>query len=375
MSAVVVAARRTPFATAGTTFAGLRDHDLAAAVLTALATDLTACATGEDVPVAEVVAGVGTADGNPARRAALAAGLGAHVAGTTVDAQCASGLAAVRIAAALAATGGGPVLAVGAESTTSRHRDGVVPRAAFAPDGFPDPDMGPAADALAARFGISRTHQEAFAVRSHARALAARRRTAERFVPLAGVEHDARPRVLRPEVVARFPPAFGGTVTAATASAHADGAAGLALVDATCADRWDAAGLEVLGSAAVGADPALPGAAAAPAVRAALRSARLDLPDVDRLEVGEAFAAQVLACSRDLGLDDEDPRLNPDGGALAIGHPWGATGAALLVALAGGLAPGQVGVAVSAAGGGLGIAVAVRARPARQGGLRPSEPG
>ncbi|MEZ0163208.1 acetyl-CoA C-acyltransferase [Kineococcus sp. LSe6-4] len=367
MSAVVVAARRTPFATAGTTFAGLRDHDLAAAVLAALADDVTACAAGEDVTVAEVVAGVGTADGNPARRAALAAGLGAHVPGTTVDAQCASGLAAVRFAAALAATGTGPVLAVGAESTTARHRDGVVPRAAFAPDDWPDPDMGPAADTLATHLGITRADQEAFAVRSHARALAARRRTAQRFVPLAGVEHDARPRVLRPEVVARFPPAFGGTVTAATASAHADGAAGLALLDAATADRWGAGGLAVLGTAAVGADPALPGAAAAPAVREALRAAHLDVADVDRFEVGEAFAAQVLACSRDLGLADEDPRLNPDGGALAVGHPWGATGAALLVALAGGLAPGRVGVAVSAAGGGLGVAVVVRARSASAG--------
>ncbi len=119
--------------------------------------------------------------------------------------------------------------------------------------------MGPAADELAAHLGISRADQEAFAVRSHARALVARRRTAERFVPLAGVEHDARPRVLRPEVVARFPPAFGGTVTAATASAHADGAAGLALVDLATAERWGAGGLAVLGTAAVGADPALPG--------------------------------------------------------------------------------------------------------------------
>jgi acetyl-CoA C-acetyltransferase len=363
VSAVVVAARRTPFATAGTTFAGLRDHDLAAAVLVALADDVSRCAAGEDVVVAEVVAGVGTADGNPARRAALAAGLGALVPGTTVDAQCASGLAAVRIAAALAATGAGAVLAVGAESTTARHRDGVVLRAAFAPDGFPDPDMGPAADALARQVGVSRADQEAFAVRSHARALAARRRTAERFVPLAGLDRDARPRVLRPEVVARFPPAFGvdGTVTAATASAHADGAAGVALVDEVTATRWGAAGLTVLGTAAVGADPALPGAAAEPAVRQALRVAGLSPSDVDRLEVGEAFAAQVLACSRALGFDDEDPRLNPDGGALAVGHPWGATGAALLVALAGGLVPGQVGVAVSAAGGGLGVAVVVRA--------------
>ncbi|MEZ0493440.1 acetyl-CoA C-acyltransferase [Kineococcus sp. TBRC 1896] len=368
MTAVVVAARRTPFATAGTTFAGLRDHDLAAAVLAALADDVTRCAA-RGTTVAEVVAGVATADGNPARRAALAAGLGVHVPGTTVDAQCASGLAAVRLAAALAATGTGPVLAVGAESTTARHRDGVVPRAAFAPDGWADPGMGPAADALAAELGIGRADQEAFAVRSHARALAARRRTAERFVPLAGLDRDARPRVLRPGVLARFPPAFGadGTVTAATASAHADGAAGLALVDAATADRWGAGGLTVLATAAAGADPALPGAAAAPAARAALRSARLGVADVDRLEVGEAFAAQVLACSRALGLEDEDPRLNPDGGALALGHPWGATGAALLVALAGGLAPGQVGVAVSAAGGGLGVAVVVRARPAGPG--------
>jgi acetyl-CoA C-acetyltransferase len=375
---VVVAARRTPIGTAGRTLARLDTTDLAAPVLRALADEVTALGGSADVD--EVVLGNCTGPGgDPARVAALAAGLGTHVPGLTVDRQCASGLEAVAVAAARVATGARLVLAGGVESvSTAPTRLALQPdgsrlpytRARFSPEELGDPGMGEAADALAAARGISRERQDAYAVRSHERTLAARDAGcfAEELVPVGGVALDERPRRgLDLSTLARFRPAFtpDGTVTAGNACGVNDGAAAVAVVEEETRAALGVPGLAVRAVAARGVDPRLPGLGPVPAVRAVLDAAGLTVSDVGTFEVTEAFAAQVLACTDELGLDPLDvdaDRVCPDGGAIALGHPWGASGALLVVRLFArmlGADAGRYGVATCAVGGGQGVAVLV----------------
>ena len=154
----------------------------------------------------------------------------------------------------------------------------------------------------------------------------------------------------------------GGTLTAGTSTRFSDGAAALALVPEP--DRGPAPGLRIRSHAVIGCDPALPGLGAAPAVTAALTAAGAGVPDVAALEIVEAFAAQSLAVLDRLGIADDDPRVCADGGALALGHPWGASGAIALVRLFtrlihDGAPAGALGVAAASVGGGMGIAVVV----------------
>ncbi|GED09242.1 thiolase family protein [Cellulosimicrobium cellulans] len=379
---VVVAARRTWVGTAGHGHRSLSEVDLAAAALGATLGDARALGVEDDV--ADVVLGCCTGPGgNVARVAALAAGLGVAVPGLTVDRQCASGLAAVLLAAQHVRAGEARLVLAGGTESASRaparaHRTawGDVPyaRAAFAPTPWADPGMGAAADELARRRGVTRERQEAYAVRSHARALAAH--AGGRFVAETvrvgtrgrSLARDERSRRLDPAVLARLSPAFtpGGTVTAATASPLSDGAGSVAVVPEHVRRGLGAPGLRVLASATVGCDPALPGWGPVPAVRAALERAGARLDGVAAVEVVEAFAAQVLAVTDAVGLDplgdpDDDARVCADGGALAIGHPWGASGAVSVVRLFSrlvreGAPAGTLGLATAAVGGGLGVA-------------------
>ncbi|MGZ4493896.1 MAG: thiolase family protein [Nocardioides sp.] len=370
---VVVAALRTPVGTAGHGLASVGAADLAAPVLRAL---LATPGLGA-LPVSEVVLGNCTGPGGDvARVAALAAGLPAEVPALTVDRQCGSGLAALDVAAALVQRSPGLVLAGGVESASTAPwrfwppHDGGEPvryeRAPFAPAGSGDPDMGVAADLLAAAHGVGRERQDAYAARSHARALAARDAGVfdPETVPVAGLGRDERPRHLTAERLARLRPAFrdGGTVTAGNACGVNDGAAAVALVDAATHRDLGLPGLRVLATATAGVDPNRPGLGLVPAVRAALDRAGLGLDDVDVVELNEAFAGQVLACCDVLGLDEE--RVCPEGGALGLGHPWGASGAVLVVRLFSQLVRerrGEVGLAAIAVGGGQGVAMVVQA--------------
>lgn len=353
---VVVAARRTPIGTAG---GGLRAHTvdaLAAPVLAALAPH----AGG---PIDDVLLGnVFGPGGNPARVAALRAGLGDGVPGLTLDRQCASGLAAIVAAATAVRAGDGEAyLAGGVESPSTapaRTRpDGVrYTRAPFAPPDRPDPDMGPAADDVAARAGITRARQDAFAARSHARAVAARRagRFDAELVGIGAVEVDERPRDrFTPERLARFRPAFtpDGTATAANSCGVSDGAAAVLVVSEARRRALGVPGLALEAAATRGCDPALLGLGAVPA----LDAVRAGVPDA--VEFTEAFAGQVLACTDAAGIDEES--VSPDGGAIALGHPWGASGAVLVVRLFHRLVVqghGGTGVAALSSGGGLGVA-------------------
>lgn len=369
--ALIVAARRTPIGTAGHALAQVTAAGLAAPVLSALAAE----AAG---PVSEVVLGNCTGPGGDlARYALLAAGLDESVPGLTVDRQCGSGLAAIELTArALPAEG--VVLAGGVESASTapvrswpedHPRAGErFDRAPFAPPELGDPEMGVANDLLAQSAGVTRARQDAYAARSHARAVAAidAGRFDDEIVPVAGVRRDERPRAgLTEQRLARLRPAFraDGTATAGNSCGINDGAAAVAMVRASTAAPGTA-GLRVLGAATAGVSPRTPGRGIVPAVRAALAQARVGLDDVDVVELNEAFAGQVLACCDELGLAEE--RVCPEGGALALGHPWGASGAVLVVRLFHQLMrPGAraeaIGLAGIAVGGGQGVALVVQA--------------
>ena len=270
---VVVAARRTAIASVGRAFADLPVEDLAAPVLQALLRDI-----GPRAPhVDDVVLGNCTGPGGDiARVAALRAGLGIDVPGVTVDRQCGSGLEAIRLGAALVrARQARLVLAGGAESASTLPRP---ERARFAPEPYADPDMGPAADALAARLAIPRSRQDAYAERSHRLAVAARARGAydREIVPVGPVLDDDRPRSsLTATRLAGFRPAFtrDGTVTAGNSCGVSDGAAAVAIVSERTRALLGVPGLAAVGSAVAGVDPGLPGLGPVPAVQAALERA------------------------------------------------------------------------------------------------------
>ncbi len=360
---VIVAARRTPIGTRGRALAHVPVDELAAAAIRAALTDAET-AIGSSLTIADVLLGncMGPG-GNPGRVAALASGLGVGVPGGTVDRQCGSGLAAVLDAvAAIRAGDDRPRVAGGVESASTapvRSVRGVAyDRAPFAPAGFPDPGMIRAAEDLAVLDGFTRARQDEHAARSHARAraaLAAGRFEAE-LVPLAGLDHDDAIGVAEP-LLSRLPALVdGGTLTAGTATRIGDGAAAVVVAPAGAAP-----GLAVRAAAVVGCDPALPGIGAAPAVDVALLSVGAAVGDVGAFEIVEAFAAQSLAVLHRLGLADDDPRVCADGGALALGHPWGASGAVSVVRLFSqlvrtGAPAGTLGVAAASVGGGLGVA-------------------
>ena len=360
MTAVaIVAARRTPIGTSGHGLASSTAADLAAAVLPPVLAD--ACVTADDVT--EVVLGNCTGPGGDlARFAALQAGLGIGVPGLTIDRQCGSGLAALVVGAALVEERR-VVIAGGVESASTSVRP---ERAPFAPRDLGDPEMGEAADLVAARAGISRDRQDAYALRSHQRAVAAAERGAfdAELVGVGGLTRDERPRDgMTRERLARMRPIFSadGTATAGTACGINDGAAAVVLMAEGDRERRGLPGLRILASATVGVSPRTPGLGIVPAVRVALDRAGVTLDDIAVIEFNEAFAGQILACCDELGLDPE--RICVEGGAIALGHPWGASGAVLAVRLFGQLVRtgrvGELGLAAIAVGGGQGVAMVV----------------
>ncbi len=372
---VVVAALRTPIGTAGKGLAAAPAADLAAPVLRALAADP---ALGGLRPGDVVLGNCMGPGGDVARVAALQAGLGFDVPALTVDRQCGSGLAALDVAAALLHRRGGAVLAGGVESASTAPWRFWPPageaaprryqRAPFAPAEVGDPDMGLAADLLAEEAGVSRARQDAYAARSHARAVATRDAGGfdAELVPVGDLARDERPRAVSADRLARLRPAFreNGTVTAGNSCGVNDGAAAVAMVDAVTHRRLGVPGLRVLATATAGVDPNRPGRGLVPAAGLALDLAGLRLADIDVVELNEAFAGQVLACCDELALDPE--RVCREGGALALGHPWGASGAVLAVRLFSQLvraSHGRFGLAAIAVGGGQGVAMVVERCP------------
>lgn len=352
---VIIAALRTPVCRAGGQLRSMRAEELLAPVLrTLLASTGIAGGQVSDVVIGNAVGG----GGNLARHAALLAGLPVSVPGMVVDRQCGSGLDAIVLASRLLAAGGDSIyLAGGVESISTaplrayRSADpGVEPefftRARFVPPQFGDPDMGVAAENVARSLGISRERQDAFALRSHRRALAAREagRFAGETVPLdvSGtlVDADDGPRpALGTALLKRFPPAFvppgsvpEGTVTAGNSCFDADAASAVVITSLRRARELGVPdALLVLGSDTAGVDPELLGIGAAAAAERLLARQGTRADEVDLIEFNEAFASQTLACFDALGIDPE--RANLDGGALALGHGYGASGAVLVTRL------------------------------------------
>ncbi len=372
---VIIAARRTPVCRTNGVLRKLRAHEVLAPVLRELAAgqgmELNAVT---DVVIGNAVGG----GGNVARLALLEAGLPVSVPGLTVDRQCGSGLDAIVLAAGLVAAGGNPLyLAGGVESTSTAplraHRDDdggldFYARAQFVPGSFGDPDMGVAAETVARNFAVGRDRQDAFALRSHRLAVAAAEEGLfdGELVPLvtsAGTvaADDGPRRGLTAAVMARFPAAFvdGGTVTAGNSCFDADAASAVVITSVQRArDLGAQDGLLVLGTGTAGVSPEVLGIGAAAAARNVLRSAGVAAGELDLVEFNEAFASQTLACLDELGINPG--HVNLDGGALAFGHAYGASGAVLVTRL---LAqarrtgtPGSLALAMISIAGGMGTA-------------------
>ncbi|UKA57082.1 thiolase family protein [Arthrobacter sp. FW306-2-2C-D06B] len=347
---VIIAALRTPICRANGQLKSLRAEELLSPVLRSLLTATGVAGSDvSDVVIGNAVGG----GGNLARYAALHAGLPVGVPGLTVDRQCGSGLDAIALASRLVAAGGnGVFLAGGVESISTaplraRRNLGLdggpdfYTRATFVPPEFGDPDMGVAAENVAREFFVSRERQDEFALRSHQRAVAASAAGAfaPEIVPLeatgAVVQADDGPRAsLRAGLMARFPPAFvpGGTVTAGNSCVDADGASAVVITSLQRARQLGAAdGLLVLGCDTAGVDPELLGIGASVAAKRLLAELDLEPGELDLVEFNEAFASQTLACLDALGV--EPARANLDGGALALGHAYGASGAVLVTRL------------------------------------------
>ena len=377
--AVVIAAVRTPIGRHGGALSGVRPDDLAAiAVRAAVERSGVDPAEIEDVYLG-CANQAGEDNRNVARMAALLAGLPESVAGVTVNRLCASGLSAVVSACHAIAAGDGDLFVAGGVESMSRAPL-VLPKADSAfPRGnqvawdttlgwrFPNPrleelfpleQMGETGENVAERYGISREDQDAFALRSQQRHAAAD--FSDELVPVAGLEHDEHPRPdTTAEKLASLRPAFreGGTVTAGNSSGLNDGAAALVVVSE---EKARSLGVEPLGtfvaSAVAGVDPRVMGIGPIPAVRKLLDRAGIAVGDLDLVELNEAFASQSLAVIRELGLDEE--KVNVSGGAIALGHPLGMSGARLVVSLLHGLRRrgGRYGLATLCVGVGQGQA-------------------
>lgn len=308
---------------------------------------------------------------NLGRMIGLLAGLPVEVAGTTVDRQCGSSLQALNFAAQEIMTGAAEVtLAGGVEHMTHVAMGaGLSPNAKLL-DLFPRDMffMGLTAERLAEMHKIPRARSDAFALRSNQRAVAARDRFREEIVPVklsdgAIAEVDQCPRAeTSAEKLAALQPSFkpGGQVTAGNSSQISDGAAALLLMSA---ERARALGLrpmaKIRGNAVVGVRPEIMGWGPVPATRKALERARLAIGDIGLFEINEAFAVQVLACNTELGIDEQ--KLNVNGGAVALGHPLGCSGARLMVTLTHEMRRrgSALGVATMCIGMGQGIATVV----------------
>jgi 3-oxoadipyl-CoA thiolase len=394
----IVDACRTPMGKLGGQLALIRPDDLAAHAISRL---LARHADLESSAIEDVIWGAANQAGednrNVARMASLLAGLPVEVPGATVNRLCASGMQAVISATQALGSGWGELMVAGGSESMSRAPY-VTPKAETgfavgAPGAvdtvlgwrltnprmeelYPPITLGMTAEVVAERFGISRADQDEFALASHQKAIAAQQsdRFKEEIEPLE-VPVDARRRATKLvmsdegprtdtslEVLARLPSAFKseGTVTAGNSSPMNDGAAAILLATPEGLKRH---GLDpmarIVAGAAAGVHPDVMGIGTVPASKKALERAGLDVGDLDLIEVNEAFAAQAVATIGLLGLDPD--RVNANGGAIALGHPLGASGARIVTTLVHELRKreGRFGLATMCVGVGQGTAIVV----------------
>ena len=388
--AVVVSAVRTPIGRYGGAFSGVRADDLAGVAIAAAVERAGVDKSAVDDVYFGCANQAGEDNRNVARMGALLGGLPDSVAGVTLNRLCASGLSAVVSACHAVLAGDADVVVAGGVESMSRAPFVMAkPDTAF-PRGnqtvwdttlgwrFPNPrleelfpleSMGETGENVAERWGVSREDQDAFALRSQERWATANAagRFEDELVPVGDVTVDEHPRPQTTvEALAKLKPAFrqAGTVTAGNASGINDGAAALVVMSA---ERARDLGLDTLGafvgSAVAGVDPRVMGVGPIPAVRKLLERSGVGVEDVDLVELNEAFASQSLAVVRELGLDPE--RVNVNGGAIALGHPLGMSGARLVVSLLHELRrrDGRYGLATLCVGVGQGVAALFERTP------------
>ncbi len=391
----IVAAVRTPIGRYGGALAGVRPDDLAAAVLRAVVER----AGLDPALVEDVILGCANQAGEDnrdvARMAVLLAGFPVEVGGLTVNRLCGSGLQAINSAAHAIQVGDGDVfIGGGVESMTRAPYVMAKAPAAWgrgpreledttlgwrflnprlAEDHYPY-SMGETAENVAERWSVARERQDAFALESHRKAVAAIEggRFDDQIVPIPVpqrksdpilVARDEHPRAdTTVEALARLRPAFreGGTVTAGNASGINDGASAVLLVEAARARELGLRPMaRIVSTAVAGVDPAIMGVGPIPATRKALERAGLGVADLDLVELNEAFASQSVVCIDELGLDPA--KVNVNGGAIALGHPLGMSGGRLITMLVHELARtgGRYGLATMCIGVGQGIATIV----------------
>ena len=399
MTEVFIAdACRTPMGRVGGQLAGVRPDDLAAHVIAALM-DRNPTLAGTDIE--DVVWGAvnqaGEDNRNVARMAGLLGGLGIETAGQTVNRLCGSGLQAIITASQALAAGWGDVMIAGGSESMSRAPFVITkPERAYGVGApqivdtvlgwrlvnprmqamYSPISMGETAEEVASKYGVTRADQDRFALTSHRRAIAAQQggRFDDEMVPIeapvlpkkrttAMIASDQGPRPnASMEALANLPPVFreGGTVTAGNSSPLNDGAAGVILATAAGLERAGLSPMARLVSAGVaGVHPDLMGMGPVPASEKALARAGLRVGDLDLVELNEAFAAQAVACRNELGIDPEI--LNVNGGAIALGHPLGCSGARILTTLVHELCKreGRHGLATMCIGVGQGISLVV----------------
>jgi 3-oxoadipyl-CoA thiolase len=367
MDAYIIDGVRTPIGNFGGTLSTMRADDLAAHVIREL---MQRQHNLDPLAIVDVIMGCANQAGednrNVARMASLLAGLPQEVPGETVNRLCASGMAAAVAAARAAHSGEGDVFIAGgiehmtrgpwviSKTSTAFGRDAQMFDSSFGwrfinpllKEMYGVDAMGETAENLAEKFNISRNDQDAFAVWSQQKAKRAAEagRFAKEIVPVSIAQRKGDPILFdrdefsRPETtfegLAKLKAAFrnGGSVTAGNASGLNDGAAALLIASEQGINTHGFKPLSrILASAVTGTEPRIMGIGPVEASRLALKRAGLTMDSMDVIEVNEAFAAQVLACTRELGIDDNDARLNRNGGAIALGHPLGMSGARLLL--------------------------------------------
>lgn len=363
MEAYIIDGIRTPIGSYQGALASMRADDLGALVIKQLVEN------NPSIPAAaydDVIMGCANQAGednrNVARMSLLLAGLPHSVPGETVNRLCSSGLSAIIHASRAIKAGDGEVfIAGGIENMTRGPLVVSKPSSAFGTDSkmydssfgwrFINPKMhalygtdamGETAENLVEKYNITREDQDAFALHSQQKAAAAQAsgRLAKEIVPVAIPQRKgdaiqfSTDEFIKPatsmEGLAKLRPAFkkDGSVTAGNASGLNDGAAATIIASAEAVEKYKLKPLaRIVSSAVVGVEPRIMGIGPVEATKKALEKAGLTLDQIDIIELNEAFAAQSIACIRELGLQDNDPRINPNGGAIAIGHPLGVTGA------------------------------------------------
>lgn len=382
--AVIVSAVRTAIGRQGGALASVPAHFFGAEVIKeALHRANVTADIVDDVILGNVLSG----GGNIARLTVLQTGLSTEIPGLTVDRQCGSGINAINLAAQAIWAGEGEVFVAGGLESMSRAPylmdrpekaySPIPPRfrkSQLAPNEIGDPPMGITAENLAKKYGISREEQDEFAFQSQQKMAKAMEegRFEEQIVPIRipvrngnpiefKVDEHPRPGTTK-EALSKLPAVFldGGTVTAGSSSGLNDAAAVVVIMSREKANQLGVKPLAIIRAQAVaGVDPNIMGIGPVPATKKVLKKAGLSLKDIDLIEINEAFAAQILACDKELEMDLE--KVNINGGAIAHGHPLGATGAILFTKAIYELkrSGGRYALITACIGGGQGIATII----------------